>query len=167
MEQELNQVVVVENSSLIFDLGVIIACAALVSIIFHRLRLPVIFGYLLTGLLLGPHLFAYSPLEDLGTVRELSELGIVFLFFVIGMDFDLRRLQRLVGPAFLALALQALGMIFFAMLFGPILRWNPLTSLFLGSLLTISSSMVTIRVMQGSEKDRSSTWAARTSDPDP
>ena len=152
MEQELNQVVVVENSSLIFDLGVIIACAALVSIIFHRLRLPVIFGYLLTGLLLGPHLFAYSPLEDLGTVRELSELGIVFLFFVIGMDFDLRRLQRLVGPAFLALALQALGMIFFAMLFGPILRWNPLTSLFLGSLLTISSSMVTIRVMQDQKR---------------
>lgn len=137
-----------ESGDLIFDLGVVIAAAALVCILFHQLRAPVIIGYILTGVLLGPHLFSPPLIGDLYTVRQLGELGVVFLFFSIGMDFDLRRLQRLAAPAILALALQAVGLIFFAVLFGPIWQWNTLNSLFFGCLLTVSSSMVTIRVMR-------------------
>ena len=84
---------------LLHDLGVVLVCAAVATLIFHQLRLPVIFGYLLTGMLLSPQLFEFSPIRDLGTIRELSELGVIFLLFYIGMEFDLRRLQSTIGLA--------------------------------------------------------------------
>lgn len=136
------------SGDLIFDLGVVIATAALVSILFYQLRIPGIIGYILTGVLLGPHLFSRPLIGDTSTVQQLGQLGVVFLFFSIGMDFDLRRLQRLAAPALMSLALQAIGLILFAILFGPIWEWDPLDCLFFGCLLTVSSSMVTIRVLR-------------------
>lgn len=126
--------------------------AALVFLIFRRLHWPVIFGYLLAGMLMGPHLFSHPLVSNVDAVSELSEFGVVFLLFFIGMEFDLRRLRSVMGPAAVALLAQTACMYFVASAFSDILGWNSLYTLFLASLLAISSSMVAVGVMREQHK---------------
>lgn len=133
---------------LLHDLGVVLVCAAVATLVFHRLRMPVIFGYLLSGMFLSPQLFDFSPIRDLGTIRELSELGVIFLLFYIGMEFDLRRLKSTIGPALLAVALQTFCMVNLGLLFAPILGWPAMSGFYLGAVLAISSTMVTVQVLR-------------------
>jgi CPA2 family monovalent cation:H+ antiporter-2 len=129
-------------------LAIVLVCAASVSLLFQRLKLPVFLGYLLSGFLIGPNLWERSPIHDLATVNELSELGVVFLMFYIGLEFDLRRLQRVMGPAVLAVTLQTVVLLFVGAQIAPMLGWSPVQGIFLGSLLAISSSMVTVAVLR-------------------
>lgn len=138
----------VHQGSLIVDLGTIVVMAAVVILIFRQFRWPVIFGYLLGGMLLGPNLFPHSMVQDINSIQQISELGLILLLFFIGMEFDLRRLKQVLGPALMALILQTFAMISLARLFGPMLGWDSTSSLFFGSLLAISSSMVTINVLR-------------------
>ncbi|MEM8550202.1 MAG: cation:proton antiporter, partial [Verrucomicrobiota bacterium] len=85
---------------------------------------------------------------DIETIRELSELGVVFLMFYIGLEFDLRRLRRVMGPAVLAVCLQTVVLLFLGAQIAPILGWTPVQGIFLGSLLAVSSSMVTLAVLK-------------------
>ena len=132
------------------DFGIVLAAAGLAVAIFHALRWPVIFGYIVAGLLIGPHLFESPLIKDAAAIQQISELGVIFLLFFIGMEFDLKRLQRVLGPAAVSLLLQTLFMIYLAQLLAPFLGWNPTSTVFFGSLLAISSSMVTIRVLRDS-----------------
>ncbi|MFO7724374.1 MAG: cation:proton antiporter [Oceanipulchritudo sp.] len=130
------------------DFGIVLAAAGLAVALFYRLGFPVLFGYILAGLLIGPHLLPRPLVEDAEAIEQISELGIIFLLFFIGMEFDLKRLKRVLGPAFLALLLQTLFMLYLSQLLATLLGWNPAEALFFGSLLAISSSMVTVRVLR-------------------
>ncbi|MBC2593159.1 cation:proton antiporter [Ruficoccus amylovorans] len=136
------------HGSLINDLAIVLICAASVSLIFQRIKLPVFLGYLVSGFLISPNLWEESPIHDLATVNELSELGVVFLMFYIGLEFDLRRLRRVMGPAVLAVTLQTVVLLFLGAQIAPLLGWTPVQGIFLGSLLAISSSMVTVAVLR-------------------
>lgn len=135
------------GGGVIYDLGVIVAGAAAALFLFTRLKLPAIFGYLLAGLFLGGGLGLPTPIDHFDVVRELSELGVIFLLFFIGMEFDLKRLQAMFWPVLIALVLQTVGMVYLAHFFASLLGWGGVSALFLGSLLAISSSMVTVRVL--------------------
>ena len=78
----------------------------------------------------------------------LGELGVVFLMFHLGMEFDLARLRKLLMPSVLAVVLQTAGMLFLGFQVAPLLGLDGLHGFFLGSLLAISSSMVTVRVLE-------------------
>ena len=135
------------GASLIQDLGIVVAGAAVASILFRRLRLPVIFGYLAMGLFLGSKIFPTPIIGDAEGIRQVSELGVMFLLFFMGLEFDLAKLRRVFTPALLAVAAQTVAMICLARLVAPLLGWGNVSSLFFGSLLAISSSMVTLRVI--------------------
>jgi CPA2 family monovalent cation:H+ antiporter-2 len=136
-----------EHANLLSDLGVVLIAAGCITVLFRYLKLPVIFGYLMAGILLGPNLFSWSLIHNLDTINQLSELGVVLLLFFLGIEFDLRRMRKVLGSAFMALVVQTVGMIYLARLFAPMLGWDGVSSLFFGCLLAISSSMVTIRVL--------------------
>lgn len=136
------------NAHLVMDLGVVLICAAFVTLFFKKLKLPVFLGYLLAGLLIGPNVWERGPINNPHDVEQLAGLGLIFLMFYIGLEFDLRRLKRVLGPASLALGLQAGVMIFFGVQVAMVLGWNYLQGLFLGGLLSISSSMVSISLLQ-------------------
>ncbi|QYY35893.1 cation:proton antiporter [Ruficoccus sp. ZRK36] len=137
-----------EHGFFIGDLAIVLMCAAAVSLVFQRIKLPVFLGYLVSGFLIGPNLWEKSPIHDLATVNELSELGVIFLMFYIGLEFDLRRLRRVMGPAVLAVTLQTVVLLFVGAQIAPLLGWTPVQGIFLGSLLAISSSMVTVAVLR-------------------
>jgi CPA2 family monovalent cation:H+ antiporter-2 len=134
------------------DFGIVLAAAGVAVAVFYRLRLPVIFGYILAGVLIGPNLFKSPLVQDAVAIQQISELGVIFLLFFIGMEFDLKRLQRVLGPAFVALLLQTVFMLYLAQMLASILGWNPTSTVFFGSLLAISSSMVTVRVLRTSNR---------------
>ena len=136
------------HGGVVYDLGVVIAGAAVAVLVFHRLKLPTIFGYLAAGLILGGGVGLPSPVGDKAIIQELSELGVIFLLFFIGMEFDLRRLKKLFWPASAALLIQTLTMLYLAQLVAPLVGWDTVNALFFGSLLAISSSMVTVKVLR-------------------
>lgn len=138
-----------DSHGIIEDLGIVIVCAVAVSVLFHRFRLPVIIGYLLTGVLIGPHLFEGGGLiHEPETIHQMAELGVIFLMFYIGMEFNLERLQKVFMPALLALMIQTVLMMIVGVQTAAIAGWDTIDGLFLGALLSISSSMVTISVLK-------------------
>lgn len=140
--------------TIIHDLTVVVVCAGIVSYVFSRFNWPVILGYLLAGVLVGPNTFYDSPVLNIATIESLSELGVVFLMFYIGMEFDLSKLKSLVGSALPAVLLQTVGMVFLGVMTAPVFGWSSINGLFLGGVLAISSTMVTFGVMreQGTHK---------------
>ena len=77
------------------DLAVILAVAAAVVLVLGRLGQPPVLGYLLAGLLIGPHALPTPLVSDLGVIESLAEIGVVFLLFALGVEFNLRRLAGL------------------------------------------------------------------------
>lgn len=140
--------------SLVQDLGIVVAGAAIASIVFRLLKMPVIFGYLAVGLIIGNAFAPHPIISDMEGVRQISELGVVFLLFFIGMEFDISRLRSVITPALLAVAAQTVAMLYLARLVSPLLGWDYLNSLFFGCLMCISSSMVTLRVLQEQRRDK-------------
>ena len=82
------------TSFLLKDLAVIMTIAAGVMYICFRLRQPAIIGYLLAGLIIGPHTPPFSLVSDTESIRSISELGLVFLMFSLGLEFSLPRLRK-------------------------------------------------------------------------
>jgi CPA2 family monovalent cation:H+ antiporter-2 len=86
-------------------LALVLGIAAVTSVLFQRLRLPPVLGYLVAGIALGPHDF--PPVRaDVETVRTLSELGVILLMFSLGLGFTLRKLGRLASTAGLIVAIE-------------------------------------------------------------
>ena len=131
-----------EEHHLLNDLGWLMATAAFVSITLRALKQPAIIGYLLAGLLLGPHLLPWMPLHDSANLQSLSELGVLFLMFYIGLEFDLGKLKPVASAAVLGLTFQTMLMGLIGTSVGQWLGWSPVEGLFLGGILAISSSMV-------------------------
>ncbi len=135
-------------TTLIHDLAIVTLCAGAVSLLFAWLRLPLLLGYLLAGLLVGPHLLPFRLVENTHTLQQLSQLGVVFLMFYVGMTFDLRRLKQVLGPCLLAVLLQTAAMVLLGLFFARTLGLNHVNGLFLGGILAVSSTMVTIQILQ-------------------
>ncbi|HKB90034.1 MAG TPA: cation:proton antiporter, partial [Opitutaceae bacterium] len=129
------------------DLAVVLVLAGLVGWLCHRIRLSVVVGYLLAGMLVGPH----TPVRfvtDENRIQTLAQFGLVFLMFSIGLRLSLRKLRRL-GPSLVfATAIGSLIMFYFARLAGAAMGWGGTESLFLAGMVMVSSSAVVTKVLQ-------------------
>lgn len=137
-----------DTTYLIHDLSAVVIGASLVSIVFSALNWPSILGYLLTGLLIGPHLFPNTFVHNEMTVQAISELGVIFLMFCIGLEFDLKKLQQTLFPCLFAMGLQILMAFFSGIFIAHLLGWSALEGIFLGAICSISSSMVAIPILK-------------------
>ena len=138
----------VSGPGLVTDLGWVFVFASALGIAAHFLRIPAIIGFLVAGTIL----MQFGPdggfLTHPDQILALSELGVVFLMFFIGMEFDLHKLQRIFAPAFCAVALQTVAMLFLGAQAAALLGWSTTEGLFLGALFSISSSMVAIATIR-------------------
>lgn len=133
--------------SLLKDLSIILFSCGIFAIIFHYLRLPLLLGYIIAGYIVGPNFHLAPTVNDATTINHLSELGIIFLMFSIGLEFDLFKLKKIFFPSTLALILQTTGMICIGVMVAPLLHWSGLSGLFFGALLSMGSTMVTIPML--------------------
>ncbi|MCA1812441.1 MAG: cation:proton antiporter [Halobacteriales archaeon] len=133
------------GAAFLTDLALVITVAAVATLICHRLRQPVIVGYLLAGVLISPA--GPLPTVDAAELGTLAQLGIVFLMFGIGLEFRLQRLARAGWPA-MGAALAGLGAFFLAALaLGRFLGWSAGDALVLGAVLGISSTVIAAKAM--------------------
>ena len=84
------------------DLAIIMLIAGIVTLIFHQLKQPVVLGYLLAGVLIGPHTPPFALIHDQQTIHTLAELGVVFLLFSLGLEFSLKKLAKVGMAALIA-----------------------------------------------------------------
>lgn len=131
--------------ALILDLALILAVAALVSLIFKRLKQPVVLGYIIAGLLVGPNLKLFSPIAELDAIKIWAEIGVIFLLFSLGLEFSFKKLIKLGGVAIISSIIEVSLTMLLGYGFGKILGWNNMNSLFLGGILAIASTTIIIR----------------------
>ena len=133
--------------TLLQDLAVVLLVAGVVTVVFHRLRQPVVLGYILAGVIIGPHTPPYALIHDEATIRTLAELGVVLLMFSLGLEFNLRKLTRVGAAALIAALLEILLLFWVGYEIGRIFGWRMLDSVFLGAMLSMSSTTIIIKVL--------------------
>ncbi|VTL99001.1 sodium/proton antiporter [Pseudomonas aeruginosa] len=129
------------------DLAVIMLVAGVVTILFHRLRQPVVLGYIVAGFIIGPHTPPFGLIHDEDTIKTLAELGVIFLMFCLGLEFSLRKLFQVGATAFIAAFLEIVLMIWIGFEIGRFFEWNTMDSLFLGAILAISSTTIIVKAL--------------------
>ncbi len=136
-----------EHVTFLQDLAVVMCASAVITILFQRLRIPTVLGYLMAGLLIGPNTPPYSLITDVHSIQTLSELGVVFLLFTIGLEFSVSKLMKVGLVALFAGTLEIIVMIGVGYSLGNAFGWKPMDSLFLGAILSISSTTIIAKVL--------------------
>ncbi len=132
------------SQNLLEDLGLVLCVAAATTVLFQVIRQPVVVGYLVAGMIVGPHV-PIPLLADGERIHTLSELGVILLMFPLGLEFSLRKLLRLGPTAGFVTALQVGLMIWLGFIVGRALGWTELESVFTGAVLSISSTTIVAR----------------------
>lgn len=135
-----------QHISFLHDLAVVIIVAGLVTILCHRFKQPVVLGYIVAGVIIGP----YTPfllIQDAAAIETLSELGVLFLMFSLGLEFSLRKLRLVGATAFLAATLEIAVMGAVGFVIGRAFGWSRMDSLFLGAILSISSTTIIMKAL--------------------
>src|SRR3989304_3627699 len=127
------------------DLTVVLVLAFLAGIVSFRLNQSVILGYLLGGALVGP--YALKIVYNVDTINLLAELGVILLMFYIGLEFNLKRLRRVGGIAIFAGGVGMLAMLLLGNALGGLLGWSSTDSIFLGAILSVSSTAIIGKVL--------------------
>ena len=144
------------HANLLQDLAVIMIVAGFVTVLFRRFRQPVVLGYILAGVIIGPHTPPFPLVADEESIKTLSELGVIFLMFALGLEFSLRKLSAVGATAFIGATLEILLMTAAGYQLGQIFGWNQMDSVFLGAILSISSTTIIIKALEelGKTKER-------------
>ncbi len=122
-------------------LTVVLGVAAVTTVVFQRLHQPVVLGYILAGLIVGPN-FPLPLVADRHVVQTLSELGVILVMFSLGLDLRLRKLFRLGSTAGLTALLETSLMVWLGFITGRLLGWTTLESVFTGAIVAISSTTI-------------------------
>ncbi len=130
---------------LIQDLGFILITAAIVTLIFKKLGQPVVLGYLIAGFLLGPHVPFMPNVQDTNSVKVWAEIGVIILLFGLGLEFSFKKLARVGKSASITAVFEVAFMLSIGFIAGKVVGWSSMDSLFLGGILSISSTTIIVR----------------------
>ena len=131
------------------DLAIVMIVAGVVTIVFHLLRQPVVLGYILAGVIIGPHTppFPLIPEDHKPSIDAMSELGVIFLMFSLGLHFSLRQLVKVGATAVLGATLEIVVMALVGYQLGRLFGWGTMDSIFLGATLSMSSTTIIIKAL--------------------
>lgn len=133
------------TESLITDLAFILLLGAVVTVLFKWIKQPVVLGYIVAGFLASPH-FEYLPsVTSEENIDFWAEIGIVVLLFSLGLEFSFKKLLNSGGSAVVTALVVVTGMMGAGFAIGHILHFNTINSLFLGGMLSMSSTTIIIK----------------------
>ena len=135
------------GSRVLLELVLVLGTAALVTVLFQALRLPVVLGYVLAGLLIGPHV-PVPLVANADLVHVLSELGVILLMFTIGLELPLKTIARVGLPAALTALLEVGLVIAIGTLVASLLGFDSSTAVFVGACMGISSTMLVAKAFE-------------------
>jgi len=126
------------------NLAIVLCVAAVATIVFQRLHQPVVFGYLLAGMIIGPHI-PVPLVADQATVNALSELGVILLMFSLGLEFTFRKLVKVSNHAGPVAVFQSTVLMSVGYLVGQLLGFTTMESIFAGAMISISSTTIIVK----------------------
>ncbi len=128
--------------ALFSDLALILVTAGITTVIFKWLKQPVVLGYIIAGFLIGPIFDWFPIINDHKSVETWSEIGMVFMLFGIGLEFSFKKLKKVGGTVFITALTELITMCVVGFLLGKLLGWSQMDSIFLGVMLSISSTTI-------------------------
>lgn len=131
--------------NLIIDLALILGAAAAITLLFKWLKQPLVLGYIIAGFLVGPYFQALPTVTDVDNIRIWAEMGVIFLLFSLGLEFSFKKLLKVGGTASITAVVEVVVMLAIGYGVGMAMGWKPMDSLFLGGILSISSTTIIIR----------------------
>lgn len=131
--------------SLITDLALILLLGAIVTVLFKWLKQPVVLGYIVAGFLASPNFSLFPSVSHMDNIEFWAEIGIVVLLFSLGLEFSFKKLVNSGGSAVVTALIIIAGMMGTGFLVGHILKFNFINSLFLGGMLSMSSTTIIIK----------------------
>lgn len=133
---------------LIRDLAIVLGAGSIVALLFQKLKQPIVLGYLIAGVIIGPYTPPYHLIEDIPNIKILSELGVIFLMFSLGLEFSFHQLKKLGWGVMMVAFIEVVVMVILGYFAGFFLGWSFFTSLFLGASLAISSTTIIIKSLE-------------------
>ena len=140
------------------DFAVIMIVAAIMLVITYKLKQPMVIGYILAGIVIGPHTPPFSLIHNIDTVNVFAELGIIMLLFVIGTEFPIAKLRSVGRISIIVASAETIGTLTISFLVAQALRFSFFDSMFLGLAMSVTSTVVTVRILEELKliQDRSS-----------
>ncbi|WP_396156320.1 cation:proton antiporter, partial [Flavobacterium macrobrachii] len=130
---------------LISDLGLILITAAIAVLLFRMLKQPLVLGYLVAGFLAGSEFDFFPTVKDVNSVKVWAEIGVIFLLFSLGLEFSFKKLMKVGGTASITAFTQIIAMVTIGFFVGQLMGWNKMNSIFLGVILSISSTTIILK----------------------
>lgn len=127
------------------DLALILIAAGLITLLFKWLKQPLVLGYIVAGVLAGPYIDFLPTVTDTESISTWSEIGVVFLLFALGLEFSFKKLMNVGSTAFITATTEVVSMLVIGFCVGQLLGWSPIDSIFLGGMLSMSSTTIIIK----------------------
>ncbi len=131
-----------ELPALFSDLALILVTAGVTTVLFKWLKQPLVLGYIIAGLLIGPYFPWFPVINDHESMEIWSEIGMVFLLFAIGLEFSFKKLKKQAGTVGVTALTELVSMCIIGFLLGKALGWSKMDSIFLGAMLSMSSTTI-------------------------
>ena len=130
---------------LISDLALILIVGAAVTLLFKKMKQPLVLGYIIAGFLVGPYFGLTPSVVDMENVETLAEIGVIFLLFSLGLEFSFKKLMRVGGSASITAMVEIAFIAVAGYTLGAVLGWKTMDCLFLGGMLASSSTTIILK----------------------
>ena len=135
------------TEQLIGDLALILICGAVSTVIFKKLKQPLVLGYIVAGFLVGPHFLLFPSVANEANIDFWAQIGIIALLFSLGLEFSFKKLLNVGGTAVTTTTLSVTCMMTLGYGVGKILGFSSINSLFLGAMISMSSTTIIIKAL--------------------
>ena len=131
--------------TIITDLAMILLVAGVTTILFKKINQPLVLGYIIAGFITGPNFSFFPTITDKVNVQSWSEIGVIFLLFALGLEFSFYKLKKVGSTAFVSTSVIICSMLFVGYGVGQFFGWSHMDSIFLGGMLSMSSTAIIIK----------------------
>ena len=134
--------------TLITELALILGAAGVTTLLFRRLRQPVVLGYVIAGFLVGPHFKFFPTISEIENIKIWAEIGVIFLLFALGLEFSFKKLAKIGASAAITGTWEISIMMLTGYATGRCMGWSNIDSIFLGGIIAISSTTIIFRAFE-------------------
>ena len=127
---------------MIQDLALILIVAGIVTLVFKRLKQPLVLGYIVAGFLVSPHMPYTASVTDVSNVHLWADIGVMFLLFSLGLDFSFKKILKMGASPVIACITIIFSMMMLGIIVGHIFGWSQMDCIFLGGMLAMSSTTI-------------------------
>ena len=131
-----------ELPELVKDLALILVVAGFVTLIFKKLKQPLVLGYIVAGFLVSPHMSYTMSVVDQGDIQTWADIGVIFLLFSLGLDFSIKKILKMGASPIIAACTIIFSMMVLGIIVGHSFGWKEMDCIFLGGMVAMSSTTI-------------------------